>query len=595
MLSIGKRAFNCISSLAKFEHFSRGTVRYHMTVETTLADGDASLVPKRPLATSAKPPIIKKPKKAKLKKYKAKKVDATSPLGVLQFEIDELLEAQSLKRENVCNDVSAILNDTSTIDGPVASAYHREVKNVKVLKLGSNGDGLGIIENPVEDNKKQVVIIPFGLPGDIVDIKVFKTHPHYVESDLLAVVSSSPMRKDNLINCKYFGKCSGCQFQFLNYEQQLELKRTTISQAYKHFAPRLLGDGLLPDIDSTTGSPLKFDYRTKLTPHFDVPRKVKVLEKRPPLGFGQKGRPKWRKSTEDAGGSSPILDIEECPIGTPIINKGMKNERDRFKKDFTKYKKGATILLRENTTLLNAIEDTKVQLTSDGSKDTDGSLSYIESQDDVNDQKLAKTCVTNTRQIVTEYIDGYTFQFSAGEFFQNNNSILPLVTKYVRENLRIANSKPEDEHHLVDAYCGSGLFSICSSKGVNRVIGVEISADSVSFAERNAKANGIENCQFIVGKAEKLFESIDIPNNRTSVILDPPRKGCDELFLKQLAEYYPAKVVYISCNVHSQARDVEYFLKDTDKGKDYKIESLRGFDFFPQTHHVESVCVLSRT
>ena len=189
---------------------------------------------------------------------------------------------------------------------------------------------------------------------------------------------------------------------------------------------------------------------------------------------------------------------------------------------------------------------------------------------------------------------GYTFQFSAGEFFQNNNSILPLVTDYVRSNLQISNSKPGDPHYLVDAYCGSGLFSITSSKGVDKVIGVEVSADSVSFAERNAKANGVENCKFVVGKAEKIFGSIDTPCERTSVILDPPRKGCDDIFLKQLAEYNPARIVYISCNVHSQARDVEYFLKETENGKSYKIESLRGFDFFPQTHHVESVCVLTR-
>lgn len=555
---------------------------------------DPSLIGKRSLATCTSPPTARRAKKPKLKKYKAKKVDPTSPLGVLQFEIDYLLREQNLKREDVCNDVSAILNDTSTVDGVVAKMYHRIVDKVKILKLSSNGDGLAIIENPVEKNKKQVVIVPFGLPGDLVNIKVFKTHPHHVESDLLSVTTPSSMRNDELISCNYFGKCSGCQFQFLEYDKQLELKRTTIQQAYKYFAPRLIEEGILPDIGSTFGSPLQFNYRTKLTPHFDVPRKVKTLEAIPALGFGQKGRPAWRAEASRCGGKGSILDIEECPIGTEIINKGMKNERKRFENEFTKYKKGATILLREDTTVLDSSKDTASQLKSDGSTDNEGNLTHIETENSESGQKLSKTCVTNTRQIVTEYIDGYTFQFSAGEFFQNNNSILPLVTKYVRENLRIPNSGPDDEHNLIDAYCGSGLFSICSSKGVNKVIGVEISADSVSFAERNAKANGIENCKFIVGKAEKLFESIDIPNDRTSVILDPPRKGCDDLFLKQLADYYPAKVVYISCNVHSQARDVEYFLKSTDRGKDYKVESIRGFDFFPQTHHVESVCVLSR-
>ncbi|QLL33774.1 hypothetical protein HG536_0F00990 [Torulaspora globosa] len=565
----------------RFSSFGRKIAKFSpmMAVE----DGSSA---KRSLSPSL---LHKKTKKPKLKKYKAKKVDPTSPSGVLQFEINDLLVEHALTEDHVKNDVSAILNDSSR-DGPVVQAYHREVQNVKVLKITSSGDGLGIIDNPVEEGKKQIVVIPFGLPGDIVRIKVFKTHPSYVESDLLEVTTKSEMRNDDLINCKYFGKCSGCQFQFLEYDSQLELKKKTIIRAFKHFAPRLVSEGLLPDVGDTIGSPLQYGYRTKLTPHFDVPRKSKSLQIRPPLGFGQKGRPQWKKDTIEQGGHASILDIEECPIGTSVVNMGMQNERKRFTEEFSKYKKGATILLRENTTVVGS----SLESGEEGSREPTGKLSEVKVRDDATDKTLIKTCVTNTRQVVTEYIDGYTFQFSAGEFFQNNNSILPLVTKYVRENLQIPNSQPDQDHNLVDAYCGSGLFSICSSKGVTRVIGVEISADSVTFAQRNATANGVENCKFIVGKAEKLFESIDTPNDRTSVVLDPPRKGCDELFLTQLAEYCPAKIVYISCNVHSQARDVEYFLKNTDNGKRYKIESIRGFDFFPQTHHVEGVCVLTR-
>ncbi|CDF87396.1 BN860_05424g1_1 [Zygosaccharomyces bailii CLIB 213] len=545
---------------------------------------------KRPLTQSASNARNKKPK---LKKYKTKKVDPTSPRGVLEFEIDELLGKIGLDREQIRNDVSAILNDVPKVNGPIAKAYHRIVNNVKILQSTSNGDGMALIDNPVEIEKKQLALIPFGLVGDVVNINVYKTHPYHVETDLLDVIEESPSRKDELITCKYFGKCSGCQFQFLSYNEQLELKRNTITNAYKYFAPRLVAEKVVQKVGLTFGSPLELGYRTKLTPHFDVPRR-RTLESKPPLGFGQKGKQKWRKETLDCGGHSSILDIEECPIGTAVVNMGMRNERQKFEINYKNYKRGATILLRENTTLLDNSCSILEQLKDDSSKDMDGNISFLEVEDIRTGAKLAKTCVTNTRQVVREYVDGYTFRFSAGEFFQNNNAILPLVTKYVRDNLQIPNSEPGAPNYLVDAYCGSGLFSICSSKGVGKVIGVEISADSVSFAETNAKNNGVENCHFIVGKAEKLFESIDMPCDRTSVILDPPRKGCDELFLKQLAEYYPARIVYISCNVHSQARDVEYFIKETERGSRYKIESLRGFDFFPQTHHVESVCVMSR-
>lgn len=520
---------------------------------------------------------VKQPKKFK-RKYKAKDVDPTAPMGVLQYEIKEILQENGLEESQIANDMKELLNDKS-----IEQIYHRTVENVKVLKLSSNGDGLALIPHPVNNQGKQVVIVPFGLPGDVVTIRVFKSHPLYVESDLLEVTEPSKDRNDDLINCRYFGKCSGCQYQNVDYETQLEFKRQTIINAYKHFAPKLT-NGSLPEVDKTQSSPLQYSYRTKLTPHFNVPNKKPAEYTRPSLGFGSKGRPTWRQAD---GGDYLILDIEECAIGTPIVNQGMKNERARFEKDFNKYKRGATILLRENTVLP---QDGEFSVT-DGSTDPEGKISTVEVEAD--GTKLVKTCVTEPRTVVKEYVNGYTFEFSAGEFFQNNNLILPIVTDYVKSNLAIEGSGPDDENFLVDAYCGSGLFSITCLSGVSRVIGVEVSADSVKFAERNVLTNKVENAKFIVGKAEEIFKNIDTPADRTSVILDPPRKGCDELFMNQLSEYHPAKIVYISCNVHSQARDIEWFIHNTKNGHEYKVESVRGFDFFPQTHHVESVAVLS--
>ncbi|EGW34696.1 uncharacterized protein SPAPADRAFT_131185 [Spathaspora passalidarum NRRL Y-27907] len=540
---------------------------------------------KRPASEVDAKPVTHQPKKkVHRRKYKTKEVDSTSPLGVLQYEIEEVLKEHNLTKDNISNDMKYVLND------PDADAkYHRIVSNVKILALISNGDGISIIPHPEDSTKSQIVVVPFGLPGDIGTIKVFKTHPLYVESDLLSIETPSPVRKDSLINCKYFGKCSGCQYQNVEYDQQLKFKRQTIINAYKYFAPKLNELGGLPNVDNTEASPLQYGYRTKLTPHFNVPFSKKELEYRPNVGFGAKGRPTWRKDGE-FGPDGSILDIEECLIGTAIINTGMKNERRKFEGEFKKYKKGATILLREDTKVVHNDEEVKL---GEGSVDENGVVSHLEVSVEEENTKLVKTCVTNTRQIVKEYINGYTFEFSAGEFFQNNNSILPIVTNYVKSNLSIPNSTPDQRNYLVDAYCGSGLFSITCSKNVSKVIGVEVSADSVKFAERNAQANNIENAKFIVGKAEEIFANIDTPADRTSVILDPPRKGCDDVFLNQLSSYHPAKIVYISCNVHSQARDVEWFINNTEHGKDYYVESIRGFDFFPQTHHVESVAVLA--
>lgn len=509
---------------------------------------------------------VKIPKK-KNRKYKPNKnLDPTAPLGVLEFEIKELISRQADQDQtNYSNDVNSLLNNDLLL--PV---YHRVVENVEILTLTSNGDGLAIIDNPVDATRKQVVVVPFGHTGDLVTLRVFKTHPNYVESDLLTIEKSSTERDNSLINCKYFGACSGCQYQHLTYDKQLQLKQNVISNAYLFFAPLLTKQNRLPSISKTEPSPRQYQYRTKLTPHFDVPRKRPTDYKRPHLGFGSKGRPEWRENIPGQGQS--IIDIEECVIGTPILNQGMQIERSTFEKNFELYKKGATILLREDSEKVSNL-------------DVDPS-EYMTESDGV-----VKRYVTKSRQIVKEIIGEYEFEFSAGEFFQNNNSILPLVIDYVSSNLSFTE---KSDNYLIDAYCGSGLFSITSAHSVTRVVGVEISADSVKFATRNAQLNKITNCSFIVGKAEKIFADIDLPNDETSIILDPPRKGCDEVFLDQLSAFKPRKIVYISCNVHSQLRDVEYFLNKTLNGQGYVVDSIKGFDFFPQTHHVESIAVLSR-
>ncbi|CAH2355104.1 tRNA (uracil(54)-C(5))-methyltransferase [[Candida] railenensis] len=525
--------------------------------------------------TAKKPKVIRR-------KYKVKELDSTSPMGVLQQHINDILAQNNLTQDDISNDMKLILNDKE-----FEQKSHRIERDVEIVSLSSSGDGLALIPHPHTQEKKQIAIVPFGLPGDVVSIKVFKSHPTYVESDLLEVIKPSDFRDDSKINCKYFGKCSGCQFQSVDYEQQLIFKRQTIENAYKHLAPQLSGTkDALPAVSATEPSPLQYSYRTKLTPHFNLPYKLpKGDYPAPMLGFGAKGRPTWR-GDKAKGGDYSVLDIEECSIGTEIINLGMKNERAVFHKDYKKYKKGATILLREDT------KKEGEEIIS-ASRTPEGEISKVEVELDEGAVKLVKSCVTDPRQIVTEYVNGYTFEFSAGEFFQNNNSILPAVTNYVKENLTIPNSKEGEPNYLVDAYCGSGLFSITCSTGVSKVIGVEVSADSVKFAERNAKANNIENARFIHGKAEQIFGEIDTPASRTSVILDPPRKGCDDVFLNQLSEYNPRKVVYISCNVHSQARDVDWFINNTKNGSKYIVESIKGFDFFPQTHHVESIAVLT--
>jgi len=244
------------------------------------------------------------------------------------------------------------------------------------------------------------------------------------------------------------------------------------------------------------------------------------------------------------------------------LNFGLKEERAIAKEKL--FKRGATILLRETFT-------------------------------DSNSEDFSKRYVVDSKVIIAERVGGYKFEFPAGHFFQNNNAILPDFTGYVREQI-ISTFKElqlaDEPKFLVDAYCGSGLFSVTCSEGFESVIGVEISAASVEYAIRNAKANNIANASFITGTADKIFEVVQTPPDRTAAIIDPPRKGCDKTFLNQLIKFNPCLIIYVSCNVHTQARDVRILLNQEQAR--YRVTAIRGFDLFPQTHHVESIVTLVR-
>lgn len=164
--------------------------------------------------------------------------------------------------------------------------------------------------------------------------------------------------------------------------------------------------------------------------------------------------------------------------------------------------------------------------------------------------------VTSYRSLVREKVEDIRFETPSGSFFQNNRAILPSLVDYVRQAIIAARSDasdptdPAQEHYLVDTYCGSGLFALCLSPLFKKVAGVEISTESIAYAKRNAELNGMKDVEFLAGNAEDIFATIQFPSERTTVVIDPPRRGCDEAFIKQLVALGPALVVYVSCNVH---------------------------------------------
>lgn len=531
-----------------------------------------------------------------MKKNKAKPVKEGSSEEVLMADIQAMLAKQKLDDdENQTNTEEATEKEELPEPGT-------EIE-VEVLTLSSTGDALAR-----QPGRKQLYVVNFAVPGDIVKVKVYRHFPtkHHSIGDFISVVKPSPMRDDTRISCQYFTKCGGCQFQMLSYADQLTHKRTIIERAFANFSS--LPPELIPTIGETMGSPLQMGYRTKLTPHFDAPpgffgRRKKNLERKgwdrmPEIGFVRKG-------------SRRTIDIEDCPIGTDAVREGMKSERARMAVEYGKYERGATILLRENTKRIPKGETLPDPLPA-------GAV-VVERERGTD----VKNCITDNNATTTEYIDDFVFTNPAGSFFQNNNSILPSFTDFIRQHILPPPKEGAKQiKYLIDAYSGSGLFTITlSSLFPGGSIGIDIADKSIDFARTNAKLNNLapEQCRFIAADAPQLFKSVSaFDPDETVVVLDPPRKGCDASFLRQLLGFAPRRVVYVSCNVHTQARDVGVLVRgevegmgEEAKGEQdgeqqngegsskepktrYEIESLRGFDFFPQTGHVEGVAILNR-
>ena len=479
--------------------------------------------------------------------------------------------------------------------------------DVKINELSSTGDGLGI-----SSTLDHVYVVPFAVPGDIVRAKVVTYFPRagYTLTDFIRVITAAPQRDDSLVKCPYFSRCAGCQIQMLPYELQLQHKRSIVEKAYRNFSS--LTPEVIPTIDETIGSPLQYGYRTKLTPHFDGPpgsmtRKAKrdpserkSFEAVPPIGFNLKGTRK-------------IIDIEDCPIGTDAVREGLRRERKNIAADFAKYTKGATILLRESTlrkpkqtandvTVASPVhENGEKCLANDAGPSPDAANAISTEHDSTHSNSYRseyideKICITDQRATSTEYINNFEFKNTAGAFFQNNNSILPKFTAYIREAILPPTQSPKSKpiKYLIDAYCGSGLFTITLSSLFQSSMGIDIAPASIVAAKANATANNISNASFMTADASKLFEHVKYPPEETVVVIDPPRKGCDDPFLQQLLRFGPRRVVYVSCNVHTQARDVGVLVEGVE-GCRYEIERVQGFDFFPQTGHVEGVAILAR-
>lgn len=479
------------------------------------------------------------------KKTKRDTLDMTSRDNILILEIKEALEAlnPSLTLDDTRNSNILIESFIFSKSRPLV-----ELNNIEIIYQTSEGDGLSIIPKlsyvtdfMVDDKmraKYTVIKIPKTLVGDTVKVRMQMHHNFYAEAELLEVLNTSSKtsrRKDDLIVCDKFSNCSGCQFQMLDYEYQLEIKRGIIEKAYRFFYPELSQTNI-ENFGATIGSPMQYSYRTKLTPHYEL---LRSTSKSADVNIG------FNHVVPNKG----IIDVDNCPIASPPINKDLPRIRQETKIQIEKEletqgiekkrssMRGSTLLLRDSLRI------------------------------DHETGEYERVCLSQHKNIITEKIEGFVFQFPASEFFQNNNNILPEILEYIRYQIQ---NTGKSFKYIVDTYCGSGFFGIALSKDIpenGKVFGIEVSKLSIEYAKHNAKLNGLavpEKIQYIEGNANAIFTNNEfiqsgIEGGDSIVIMDPSRKGSNKMFMEQLLDFQPKLIVYVSCNVFTQARDLADF------------------------------------
>ncbi|CAH7687167.1 S-adenosyl-L-methionine-dependent methyltransferase [Phakopsora pachyrhizi] len=577
-----------------------------------------------------KPEIVKKTfKKINRKRLKSikkqfKKSNESLEGFLLEIQIKELLGEENYERLLPSTGGGEVVDQKVQSSSDWNLVLGSEIE-VEIKSLTSLGDGIAI--SPTKD---WAIVVPFCVPEDSVRVRIYKNTLTHSLADLLEVIRPGQIRNDDLVKCKYFGKCSGCQFQMISYEDQLKIKKNAIETAFKYLSG--LEPVQIPKVDDTLASPLEYAYRNKLTPHFDLPKRHKPSKNQEKVQ--EKGDNKSAIADVDNGyqfagknglaiglcekGRQRLIDIEECSLATEAINDKLISERERVQKTIHNFKRGSTLLLRDSlipSTQLKQNLESKEELKQTAETDT-ANTNKINIEEKETDDDENRICVTDHKSLTREKVLNRFFEQNAGSFFQTNVSILKPFLNYIIQDLlppsakiintaqdvppeTLSSSKNDNgsdcreagESILIDAYCGSGLFSICLADRFSKTIGIEISQDSILYANCNAKLNSISNSSFILGKAEAIFKDLQCYDaTKCTMIIDPPRKGCDQEFLSQLMSFRPSKIIYISCNVHSQARDddVERFIDGI-----YQVDRIRGVDFFPQTHHCESIVLLS--
>ena len=436
----------------------------------------------------------------------------------------------------------------------------------KVLDFGTEGEGICKIDG-------FTVFVPSAVKGDTVKILIVKENKNFGYGKLLEVIEPSPLRTEPL--CPVFSKCGGCTMQSVSYDGQLDYKKDKVLQAL-----RRIGGFEDIEIDSVTGSNPCYRYRNKA----QFP--VALINGKVSAGFYA---PHSHRVVENP--DCPLQDSRTNEIINAVCDWANDNSISVYNEET---KKG---LLRKICVRIGKDEGVLVLVSAGKLPHTDGLTKRI-----TENFSFIKGIVINYNNKPTNnmYGDNDEIIFGVPYIFDNIGDIKykihyksfyqvnPYTTKLLYEKaLELAS--PDKDKTLFDLYCGGGTISLFLAKNAKRVIGIEIVEDAVLNARENASLNGISNAEFYCGEAEVIAPRMIADGTKADiVVVDPPRKGCGEKLLSAIGEMKPEKLVYVSCDCATMARDAKILSK-----YGYEIKEVHVFDQFPQTGHTESVTLLT--
>ncbi|WP_461303298.1 23S rRNA (uracil(1939)-C(5))-methyltransferase RlmD [Aureisphaera sp.] len=459
------------------------------------------------------------------------------------------------------------------------------IEDIEVIDAGAKGKSVA----KAPDGR--VVFLNNAVPGDIVTVQTHKKRKSYYEGSAISFQKLSEKRVDPV--CDYFGTCGGCKWQSMGYEHQLFYKQKEVENNLTR-----LGGIEIPDVSPILGSKEIYMYRNKMEFSFSDSKWLtreqiesdETIENRNALGFHIPGM--WDK----------ILNIENCHLQkdpSNAIRNFIKNKSEELQIPFfnTRKQEGMlrTLMIRTSSTgelmvliqffvenetlrvsLLEAVKEQFPEITS---------LLYVingKGNDTIYDQEVI--CY-HGRDHIYEEMEGLKFKINAKSFYQTNSEQAYELYKVTRDFASLSGNEL-----VYDLYTGTGTIAQFVAKTAKKVVGIEAVPDAIEAAKENARNNGIENVDFFVGDMKNVFNHQFVKDNGHPdvVITDPPRDGMHKDVVAQLLDLNPEKIVYVSCNSATQARDLA--LMDHA----YVVTKVQPVDMFPQTHHVENVVLLEK-